>query len=243
MDLYFEAYSGIAGDMIIASLLDLGASKEKLIKGIESLNLKGYEIEIKKIKKNGILATKFDVNLLHHHHEHRHLSDIIKIINDSNLDENIKTNAINIFNIIARAESLAHGVDIDEVHFHEVGAIDSIIDIVGACILIDDLKPQNIYRSQIFEGIGFTNCAHGSMPVPVPAVINILSQENIEINIIDENGEHITPTGIAILSYFSKEMDNKNIKFKKIGIGAGTKDFIKTTNILRVMLIQSKKKA
>ena len=293
MDLYFEMYAGIAGDMTIAALLDLGASKEKLVDGINSLELTGYDLVFDRAKKNGIDAYNFDVILEghdhhHHHHDHDHhdhshshdhdhghchkhedghghhhshdhchegdhdhehshdhvhrnLEAIEEIINSSGLNDNIKKNALGIFDIIGDAEAKAHGIDKSQVHFHEVGAIDSIIDIVGTCILLDDLGVENIYFSDLFEGHGYQMCAHGPMPIPVPAVANILSDSEITLNFIGEEGEHITPTGAAIVKYFYKKAP-ESFKIKKIGLGAGNKDFEKTTNILRVMEIETDKK-
>lgn len=284
MDLYFEMYSGIAGDMTIAALLDLGASKDKLVDGINSLGLNGFELLFERASKNGIDAYNFDVSLEgqdhdhHHHHEHHHdhshshdhehdhhshegshdhhhehehehshdhvhrnLESITEIINSSDLNDNIKKNALGIFDIIGDAEAKAHGIAKSEVHFHEVGAIDSIIDIVGTCILLDDLGVENIYFSDLFEGSGYQMCAHGPMPIPVPAVANILADSDINLNFIGEEGEHITPTGAAIVKYFYKKAPT-NFRIKKIGLGAGNKDFEKTTNILRVMEIETDKK-
>ena len=290
MDLYFEMYSGIAGDMTIAALLDLGASKDKLIEGINSLGLSGFDLFFDRTKKNGIDAYNFDVILKgcghhhdhghdhdhshshdhshnhedgygHHHHNHkdghdhhhnhshdnshdhvhRNLEAIEKIINSTDLNDNIKKNSLGIFDIIGDSEAKAHGIAKSEVHFHEVGAIDSIIDIVGTCILLDDLGVENIYFSDLFEGHGYQMCAHGPMPIPVPAVANILADSDISLNFIGEEGEHITPTGAAIVKYFYKKAP-ESFKIKKIGLGAGNKDFEKTTNILRVMEIERDKK-
>ena len=271
MDLYFEMYSGIAGDMTIGALLDLGASREKLDKGIKSLGLTGYDLVFERVKKNGIDAYNFDVILKdhdhhshhddshshdhhhdhknshdhdHHHghsHDHRNLEAIENMINASDLNDNIKENSLGIFNIIGDAEAKAHGIPKSKVHFHEVGAIDSIIDIVGTSILLDDLGVKNIYFSDLFEGCGYQLCAHGPMPIPVPAVANILADSDINLNFIGEEGEHITPTGAAIVKYFYKKAP-ASFKIKKIGLGAGNKDFEKSTNILRVIEITGDKK-
>lgn len=273
MDLYFEMYSGIAGDMTIGALLDLGADKKKLVEGIKSLGLEGYDLVFDRLSKNGIDAYNFDVILKdsHHHHghchkdhhnhghdhnhdhsqshghthnhghAHRNIKDIEKIINSSDLNKNIKENSLAIFDIIAEAESKAHGIKKEEVHFHEVGAVDSIIDIVGVSILVDDLGVENIYFSDLYEGVGYQMCAHGPMPIPVPAVLNIIKGSNIPLNIIAEEGEHITPTGAAIVKHFYQKPP-QNFTIKNIGLGAGNKDFEKSTNILRVMEIETNKK-
>lgn len=259
MDLYFETYSGIAGNMTIGALLDLGADKNALIDALNSMDFGDYELNFEKVKKNGIDALSFDVILPHHHeedhhhehhehhehhhhHEHRHLSNIFEIIDSGNLSDKVKHDSKEIFKIIAKAESIAHGVAVEEVHFHEVGAVDSIIDIVGTCVLLENLNAENIYFTDLYEGRGFVKCAHGAMPVPVPAVINILAAENIPLNIIDDEGEHVTPTGAAIVAYFSQGKPDFTMNIKKVGLGAGTREFKNTTNILRVMEIENSKK-
>lgn len=292
MDLYFEAYSGIAGDMTIGALLDLGADKEVLIEALKSMNFGEYKLVFERCKKKGIDAFNFDViteenpHEHHHHHEHEHghchgeghkhhhehehchehkhesegccchehvqehehhhvhrgLKEIIEIINSGNFSQRAKENAIKIFEIIGKAEAKAHGVDINEVHFHEVGGIDSIIDIVGVCVLLDNLNPEHIYFTDLYEGKGFVKCAHGMMPVPAPAVLNIATAERVPLKIIDDEGEHVTPTGIAIAALFSEGVPPYSFVVKRVGIGAGNKDFKNTTNILRVMEIENSKK-
>lgn len=277
MDLYFEMNSGIAGDMTIAALLDLGASKEKLVNAIESMGIDGYELVFDRKIKNNIDANNFDVILknqdeghshdhnhshdheqthehvdengnkyshshAHHDHSHRHLKEVTELIDKADISQRAKTDALGIFDIIADAESKAHGIDKSEVHFHEVGAVDSIIDIVGTAVLIDDLAVENIYFSDLSEGYGYQYSSHGQMPIPVPAVINILSASDINLKLLDEEGEHVTPTGAAIVRYYDKGEKIDSFKVKKVGLGAGNKDFAKYTNILRVMEIESSKK-
>ena len=266
MDLYFEMNSGIAGDMTIAALLDLGASKEKLIKAIDSLGIDGYELVFDRKDKSNINAYNFDVILKDHsddsgtdnkdtdhkhshshshgnsHHAHRHLKEINELINKADISDKAKESALGIFNIIADAEAKAHGIDKSEVHFHEVGAVDSIIDIIGTSVLLDDLGVENIYFSDLHEGYGYQKCDHGQMPIPVPAVVNILAGSDISIKLLDEEGEHVTPTGAAIVRYFDKSDKLESFKIKKIGLGAGNRDFGKYTNILRVMEIETDKK-
>ncbi|WP_296140852.1 LarC family nickel insertion protein [uncultured Anaerococcus sp.] len=290
MDLYFEMNSGIAGDMTIAALLDLGASKEKLVNAIESLGIDGYELVFDRKIKNNIDANNFDVILTNqdhdHHHEqvkddhnhshehkdedgktftqthehvdengntythshsedhhgHRHLKEITELINKANISERAKKDALGIFDIIADAESIAHGIDKSAVHFHEVGAVDSIIDIIGTAVLIDDLNVENIYFSDLSEGYGYQYSSHGQMPIPVPAVINILAGSDINLKLLDEEGEHVTPTGAAIVRYYDKGEKVESFKVKNVGLGAGNKDFAKYTNILRVMEIETSKK-
>lgn len=258
MDLYFEMNSGIAGDMTIAALLDLGASKEKLINAIDSLGIDGYELVFNRKIKNNIDANNFDVILKNHdhadenenthshshddHHGHRHLKEITELINKADISEKAKKDALGIFDIIADAEAKAHGIEKSAVHFHEVGAVDSIIDIIGTAVLIDDLGVENIYFSDLSEGYGYQNSSHGQMPIPVPAVVNILAGSDVTLKLLDEEGEHVTPTGAAIVRYYDKGEKLESFKVKKIGLGAGNKDFAKYTNILRVMEVETSKK-
>lgn len=286
MDLYFEMNSGIAGDMTIAALLDLGASKEKLVKAIESLGIDGYELVFDRKIKNNIDANNFDVILTnedHHnhghecekieidshdhehshdhthehldengntythsheedHHGHRHLKEITELINKADISEKAKKDALGIFDIIADAEAKAHGIEKSAVHFHEVGAVDSIIDIIGTAVLIDDLGAETIYFSDLSEGYGYQYSSHGQMPIPVPAVINILAGSDVTLKLLDEEGEHVTPTGAAIVRYYDKGEKIDSFKVRNIGLGAGNKDFAKYTNILRVMEIETSKK-
>lgn len=277
MDLYFEMNSGIAGDMTIAALLDLGASKEKLVKAIESMGIDGYELVFDRKIKNNIDANNFDVILSNHdhdhhhdhdhdhnhdhthehvdengntythshsddHHGHRHLKEITDLINKADISQRAKKDALGIFDIIADAEAKAHGIEKSTVHFHEVGAVDSIIDIIGTAVLIDDLGVENIYFSDLSEGYGYQYSSHGQMPIPVPAVINILAGSDINLKLLDEEGEHVTPTGAAIVRYYDKGEKINSFKVKNVGLGAGNKDFAKYTNILRVMEIESSKK-
>ena len=174
-----------------------------------------------------------------HNHEHRHLAEIEKIIDSGSFSDKVKNDAKRVFNILADAEAQAHGVDRQEVHFHEVGAVDAIIDIVGTCVLLEDLAPEHIYISDLYEGRGFVRCAHGNMPVPVPAVLNIVKAHSIVLNIIDDEGEHVTPTGAAIAAAFGERFSGGNFIIDSIGIGAGSREFKNTTNILRVMKISA----
>lgn len=242
--LYFECYSGISGDMTVAALLDLGADSNVLIEGLQSLNLDGYEISILKKSKNGIMATDFDVILKDEHehsrghHHHRHLGDIFAIIDSSLITQGAKELAKNIFNILAIAEGRVHGCSPMEVHFHEVGAVDSIVDIVGAAICIDNLGIKSFYCSTLFEGTGYVKCQHGLMPVPAPATAGIIAEHSLPLRITENKGEMITPTGAAIIAGLGCGFKlSENIKILKTGIGSGKKDF-KQVNILRIHMIE-----
>ena len=207
--LYLEGASGISGDMTVAALLDLGASREKLDAVLKSMNLEGFEYQVSRKSSYGIAGTDFDV-ILHdhhhhehehehgHHHEHRNLDDVCAVIDRGTMTDGARELAKKIFRIVAEAESKAHGVPVSEVHFHEVGAIDSIVDIVSAAVLIDDLGIRECVVTGLAEGSGFVHCQHGDLPVPVPAVLNIAQAHGIALRTSAANGEMVTPTGIAI---------------------------------------------
>lgn len=240
--LYLECFSGISGDMTVAALLDLGADVNVLKVGLQSLNVGGYKINIGRRQKCGIDACDFDVILehshSHDHHEHRNIEDIYKIIGESTISPRAKAISKDIFNVVAKAEAKAHGVEIQEVHFHEVGAIDSIIDIVAVGICIDNLDIEDVIVSELYEGTGHVKCQHGIIPVPVPAVTNIVIDNSLSIKITDAIGEMITPTGAAIVAALkTRDFLPDSYKIIKMGLGAGKKDFDKA-NILRASIIE-----
>lgn len=176
----------------------------------------------------------------HHHHDHvhRNIGDIFAIIDQSKIIDRAKQTAKDIFRIIAAAESKAHGIAEDQVHFHEVGAVDSIVDIVSAAICLDNLDITEAVVSDLYEGCGYVHCQHGLMPVPVPAVVNIAADNALRLRLTQTRGEMITPTGAAIAAYLSKGGKlPESFVIEKIGLGAGKKDFA-TANILRAFLIR-----
>ncbi len=173
-----------------------------------------------------------------HHHVHRNIHDVYAII-DRLDNENVKAMAKKMFMIVAEAESAAHGKPIEEVHFHEVGAIDSIVDIISTAVCVDDLGVDEIVVSELYEGSGHVHCAHGMMPVPVPATANIAAANNLTLKITDAKGEMVTPTGAAIAAALrTSDQLPAHYKIRKIGLGAGKKDFPKA-NVLRAMLIEA----
>lgn len=172
------------------------------------------------------------------HHEHRSMKEIMDIIHGGVMTENAKTIAIRIFDILSRAESKAHNVPYEEVHFHEVGAVDSIVDIISVAVCLDDLGITDVIVPSLYEGKGTVRCQHGILPVPVPAVANILKAHGIRVRIQDMEGEYITPTGAAIVAAVkTKDVLPKHFVIKKIGIGAG-KRIYEGPGFLRVMLIE-----
>ena len=174
--LYLEGASGISGDMTVAALLDLGGNREHLAECLKSLQLDEFDYEITRKKSYGLAGCDFNVILHHehhqehHHHCHRHLSDIREILEKASLPERAKKLAEKIFNIVAEAEAKAHGCSIEEVHFHEVGAVDSIVDIVSVAVLIDDLGIEECIVTGLSEGTGTVCCQHGELPIPVPGL-------------------------------------------------------------------------
>lgn len=243
--LYYDCFSGISGDMNLGALIDLGVDREYLLKELSKLNLDSeYEIKIQKRNRMGIEGIKVDVILQHkhdehHHHVHRNLKDIEEIINSSTLNDNVKKMSLSMFIKIAEAEAKVHGKSLYEVHFHEVGATDSIIDIVGAAICIDYLKPDKIMASHVELGGGFVKCAHGLIPVPAPATVEILKGIPIKAGIV--SFETTTPTGAAILAANVDEFTDKiDITIEKVGYGVGTRN-LEIPNVLRVYLGKEKK--
>ncbi|WP_169777387.1 nickel pincer cofactor biosynthesis protein LarC [Campylobacter mucosalis] len=237
MIIYYDASAGISGDMNIAALLELGVNFDELKDELLKLNLADeYELELKKVVKNGISASKFDVKLKTHTHE-RSFKQIKELIQSSNLSQNVKDRAISIFTTIAVAEAKIHNKQIDDIHFHEIGATDSIIDIVGACICYEILGIDEFVSSSIELGGGIVKCEHGELSVPVPAVCEILSGKNVSIN--RANYEMTTPTGAGILATLCKDSaQRQNFNIKKIGYGAGSKDNENFANVLKIMLCE-----
>ncbi len=266
--LYFECTSGISGDMTVAALLDLGADREVLARALESLPVKGYRFEISRVKKAGLDACDFSVILDHGHenhdhdmeylhgnspiqddgegeeehrhtHEHRHLADILRIIACGDMTEGARKLAQNIFGILARAEAKAHGVELEEVHFHEVGAVDSIVDIVAAAVCLDNLGIGDVVIPVLHEGRGTVRCQHGILPVPVPATANIVSEAGLKLAIMETEGEFVTPTGAAIAAAVrTEETLPKAFRILKIGLGAGKRSY-ERPSLLRVMILET----
>lgn len=233
--LYFDCFSGISGDMSVAALIDLGVPKEYLIEELKKLNIdEEYRIEIKRVKKAGIDATDFDVHLTEHRHHARNLFDIEGIIDKSTLSKGVKELSKKIFKIVAEAEAKVHGEKLYDVHFHEVGATDSIIDIIAFSLCIEYLKIDKVISSYINTGRGFVKCAHGTLPVPAPATSEIL--KGVPIYSDDREFELTTPTGAAIIKAVADEYALEcPIVIKSVGYGAGKRETEKP-NVLRVIL-------
>ena len=231
--LYYDCFSGISGDMNLGAMIDLGVDKTFLVNELNKLNLRGWDLQVVKDQRHGIKGTKVTVKQTLHEHAHRHLSDIEHIIKSSNLDDSTKMLSIKIFTKVAVAESKVHGVPVESIHFHEVGAIDSIIDIVGAAICFNALKVDAVYVSTVELGGGFVKCAHGKLPVPAPATAEIM------IGIPSKTGgvdfEATTPTGAAIIATLGTDFNTgRPFKIEKTAYGVGQKEHRDVPNLLRV---------
>lgn len=238
MILYYDCFSGISGDMNMAAMIDLGVPVDHLKTELKKLKLDGYKLEVKPAERNGIVGTQVKVRLDdgRSHHHHRNLSDIVKIIDDSDLNDYVRKQSIAMFEKLAEAEARVHGKEINEIHFHEVGAVDSIVDIVAAAICLDYFKPEKIYSSPVQLGSGMVKCAHGIFPVPAPATAEILKGAPVSTGI--QPFEATTPTGAVILATQVDEFVEKaafTISETAYGIGHKESD---TPNVLRLMKIE-----
>ena len=251
--LYIEGAAGISGDMTVGALLSLGASQERLKAVLDSLKLGDeFSYVISEKASYGIAGTDFDVILPHrhhhhehghhhhhHHHEHRNLADVEAVIDRGEMSDRARSLAKKAFRFVAEAEAKAHGKPLDEVHFHEVGAIDSIVDIVSAAVLFDDLGERDCVVTGLTEGSGTVMCAHGELPVPVPAVLNIAAATGVPLRVSDVKGECVTPTGIALAAAFrTREALPAAYRVKGVGIGLGKRDYGRPA-ILRIMKIEA----
>jgi uncharacterized protein (TIGR00299 family) protein len=256
--LYLECAMGVAGNMLMAALLELVNDKADFLKRINSIGIPGLKVDMESVVKCGISGTHIRVSVngieescadalkyshknlnkrFHKHtNKHRHISfeRIENIIARLSISKKVKDNALSIYQLIAGAEASAHGTSVEQIHFHELGNADAIADIVGVCMLMEFLAPQKTIASPINVGSGFVQCAHGVMPVPSPATAYIL--QNIPIYSRNVHEELCTPTGAAIIKHFAKCFEQMpKMRVQKIGYGMGTKDF-ESVNCLRAFL-------
>jgi uncharacterized protein (TIGR00299 family) protein len=235
--LYLDCFAGISGDMLLGALIDLGVLEDALRAELAKLKLPGYSISTRRVVKQNISATKFDCieATSIRPREHRGYTEIAGMINGSGLSEVVKRRALSVFKRIGEAEAKIHGVPLEQIHFHEVGAVDSIVDIVGACIALEMLCVDEVQALPPRLGSGFVETAHGKFPVPAPATLELL--KGVPVQSSNEPVELVTPTGAALLAEFCSRfgaMPAMNIE--KIGYGAGTRDLEKTPNVLRAVL-------
>ena len=230
--LYLDCFSGISGDMFLGAMVDMGIPLETLASGLYGLGL-DIRLDVQKVRKHGIAGTKLDVVVPDTMHE-RHLSDILKIIDDSSLESDIKATAGSIFRRLGEAESKVHGIPVEEIHFHEVGALDTIADVVGAAICYKASSAEALYSSPVNVGSGFVRTAHGMLPVPAPATLELLKNAPIYSNGIET--ELATPTGAAILAELCSSYGPlPHMRPEQTGYGAGSKD-LEAPNMLRAVL-------
>lgn len=209
--------------MILAGLIGLGVDRDRLIERLKLLNIPDFAIEISTVDRSGISALHAEVKIPHEH-VHRHLSDIEIIINGSSLPDSVKIRAISIFARLAEAEAKIHGIDVKSIHFHEVGAMDAIIDVVGACIGFEMLGIEQFACSKIHVGSGFAEMEHGKFPIPPPAVAELLKKASIYST--DIEGELITPTGAAIISTICTAYGSiPKMVVEQAAYGAGTREY------------------
>jgi len=232
---YLDCFSGISGDMFLGALLDAGLSLDRLEEGLSSLSLDGYRLEVKRDARHHILGTRFSVTVAETAHAHRDLSLIRHLIEQSTLPKTVKEGSVRVFESLARVEGAIHGRPAEEVHFHEVGAVDSIIDIVGTLYALDCLDVEKIYASSLPVGSGFTQSAHGTLPVPAPATLALLKG----IPLVDGGARHelVTPTGAALVRHLAASFGPMPpMIVDAIGYGAGARDLPDRPNLLRALI-------
>ncbi len=269
--LYLECYSGISGDMTVGALLDLGADRKKLETVLQSIPAGGFTTKITAVSKSGVEACDFDVILdaehenhdhdmeylygtqeagaheeaggshAHHHHEHRSLREVYAIIDAAKMEEGARELAKKIFRIVAEAEAKVHGKPLEEVHFHEVGAIDSIVDIIAIAVCYEDLREKenitDVIVPVLYEGCGTVRCRHGVLPVPVPAVAAIAESYGLRLHKIPDVGEFVTPTGAAAAAALATAKNlPEEYTIRRIGMGAGKRAY-RRAGVVRAMIL------
>lgn len=218
---YFDCFSGASGDMILGALLDAGLPMQELADELRKLGIEEFELTTGRTTQSGIAGTKASVRLLGSaSHSHRHLSHIISLIEKSTLTSRVKEQASTIFQRLGRAEARVHGVNVEDIHFHEVGAVDAIVDIVGAVAGLELLGVSRVYSSSLPLGSGFVQCAHGTLPVPAPATMELVREANAPVRDVDVQAELLTPTGAAIITTLS-EFRRPEMTIGSVGYGYG----------------------
>ncbi len=234
--LYLDCFCGISGDMTVGALIDAGVDFETLRDSLASLKVDGYALSADKVNKHGIAATQFRVHVDEEHdHPHRHLKEVLEIIEGGDLPDAVKDNAAAVFQRIAECEAEVHGTTPDKIHFHEVGAVDSIIDIVGAELAKHMLGVEQVYASTMVTGYGTVKCAHGILPVPAPATAALL--KGVPVQAGDVEAELVTPTGAALVTQWTSEFGAMPaMQPLAIGYGSGMRDLPDRPNVLRALL-------
>lgn len=236
--LYFDCFAGASGNMILGGLVALGLDEGELKRQLRTVSPVEVELEFSRVDRSGISATHAHVSVPDEK-KHRHLPEIEKIIDDADVSDTVKDRSKAIFRRLAKAEAKVHGIEVGRVHFHEVGAMDAIIDIVGSCIGFEMLGIEKFTCSKIHVGSGFVDIAHGKFPVPPPAVVELL--DGIPFYSTEIEGELATPTGVAIIANLCNGVGTlAEMTAEKIGYGAGTREYEKFPNVLRLIVGESK---
>ena len=236
--LYFDCFAGISGDMTLGALVAAGADARAFKEQLALLDLEGYEVEFETVDRSGISATRAVVNVTKDEKPHRHLKDVLAIIEGSRLGDSVKERASKIFTRLAEAEARVHNVAVERVHFHEVGAVDAIVDVVGACIGFELLGVERFQSSALHVGSGTVSMEHGRFPVPPPAVAELL--RGAPIYSTEIKGELVTPTGAAIVATLCESFGPlPEMLVESSGYGAGTREYEKFPNVLRVIVGES----
>ena len=237
--LYLDCFAGISGDMLLGALIDLGVTEDLLRHSFTKLPLPGYAIATHRVMKQNITATKFECREeRQQQHQHRGFTEIARMITGSALTESVKDRAVNVFRRLGEVEAKIHGVPLEKIHFHEIGAVDSIVDIVGVCIALELLGVDTLEAGPLPCGSGFVETAHGKFPVPAPATLELL--RGVPVIPSDVIAELVTPTGAALLSEFcSRYGSMSTMLIEKVGYGAGTRDLPGLPNVLRAVLGQT----
>lgn len=233
---YFDTIAGISGDMTLGAFISAGVSFDELQAQVQLLNLKGVELHASHIQKNGIAAVKVEVGVENYEHRKRHLQDVYQILDNSSLSQRVKEDARQIFMEIAKAEAKIHNTSIEKVHFHEVGAVDSIVDIVGVAVCLEIMGIEKIFSSPVKLGSGgVIETEHGKLPLPTPATVEIL--KDYPIVLTDISYELTTPTGAAIIKAKSSGvLSHEKIKVQSVGYGAGSHQITQVPNLFRVII-------
>ena len=243
--LYFDCFSGISGDMTVASLVDAGADQDYIVQELKKLKVEPFELTWERVMKNGVSALKMRVvtDPKHASHHHRHYSDIVRMIRESGFNENVVKMSLAIFAKIGAAEAKIHNVPLEKVHFHEVGAIDSIADVIGTALAIDSLQADRIVCSPVPLGSGSVVCDHGVYPVPAPATLEMM--KGLPVAPSSQTVELTTPTGAGIVAALADAFHPglPSMVVRSIGYGAGTRDLPDRPNVLRTVLGETESEA
>ena len=242
--LYLDCFSGISGDMFLGALLDCGASEDAIRSGLALLPIGSeYEMTVEKTSRSGVGGTSVQVRLIDHKthkhthsHDHHSYSEICKLIAESSLPESVRRRSLDVFRVIGEAEAAVHGVELKDVHFHEIGAVDSIVDIVGAMLALDSMPVDEIICSRLSDGSGTISCRHGVIPVPVPAVIKMLEGTNIPLQAGTSDTELVTPTGLGLVKVLCHRFEPlPAMRIQRTGYGFGQRS-IGRLNALRALV-------